>query len=288
MQTIDFFTPVVDDPYTFGQIAAANALSDVYAMGGRPVTCLNLVGFPVEQLPLTVLAEILKGGAERVAAARATLVGGHTIDDPEPKYGLAVTGLVHPQHLLANSTAQPSDLLILTKPLGIGIITTAMKRSKVPVELMEEAISVMVALNDVAAEVAMACNAHACTDITGFGLLGHLHEMALASGTTAEIWGAAVPVLAGVDALVAGGFVCGGSKANRRYAQQFATFTGVPDSMQTIFTDAITSGGLLMAVPPSSAPQALAKLHEKGVQAAAIIGQMTSGEPGMLSVRMHQ
>lgn len=285
MQTIDFFTPVVDDPFTFGQIAAANALSDVYAMGGRPLTCLNLAGFPIDRLPLEVLAEILKGGAERVSAAGATLVGGHTIDDTEPKYGLAVTGVVHPNRVLSNASAQPGDRIILTKPLGIGIITTAMKRTTVPVEMVEDAVDAMVTLNDIAAQVALEFGAHACTDVTGFGFLGHLHEMALGSGVTIEVWADRVPVIPGTHALVTDGYVCGGSKANRRYAARYTSYEDIPEDLQIIYSDAITSGGLLLAVPAHRAEAATAALHQQGVSAASIVGTVMTGEAGRLIVR---
>lgn len=284
VQTIDFFTPVVDDPYTFGQIAAANAISDVYAMGARPITCLNVAAFPVTRLPLTILAEILKGGAERVHQAGAALVGGHTIDDPEPKYGLAVTGLVHPKRILTNAGALPGDLIVLTKPLGVGIITTAMKQTTVPAAQVQAAVEAMVTLNDVAAEVAVQFNAHACTDVTGFGFLGHLREMALASRTGMEVYAGSVPLLPGTLEWASRGYLCGGSKANRRYMTQFTRYIGVSDILQAILTDAITSGGLIISFPPQVAAKALQALRERGVTTAAIVGQVVPDLPGRLRI----
>lgn len=249
-------------------------------MGGKPLTCLNLAGFPTDQLPLRVLAEILKGGAERVQIAGATLVGGHTIDDHEPKYGLAVTGIVHPQRILRNSGAQAGDLLILTKPLGIGITVTAMKRMQLPGWQVEAAVNTMVALNQKAAEVALKYGAHACTDVTGFGFLGHLHEMATGSGLSMEVWADRVPVLRGSHELAEQGFICGGSKANRSHAEQFATYVDTPETLQVILTDAITSGGLLMAIPPAQAENALSDLHQRGITEAAVVGRAVNAPSG--------
>lgn len=284
VQTVDFFTPVVDDPYTFGQIAAANALSDVYAMGGRPLTCLNIAAFPVEQLPLSVLADILRGGGERVAQAGAVVVGGHTISDPEPKYGLAVTGVVHPSRVITNAGARPGDLLVLTKPLGVGIITTALKRTSVPPEQQAAAIEAMVALNDMAAAVAVQYQAHACTDVTGFGFLGHLREMAQASQVGVEVFAASVPLLPGTLAFAEQGFICGGSRANLRHATQFATHHGVSQALQVALTDAVTSGGLIISLAERLAEAALQSLHERGITAAAVVGRVTAGHPGQLVV----
>jgi selenide, water dikinase len=204
VQTVDFFTPIVDDPYDFGRIAAANALSDVYAMGGRPLTALNLVAFPLERLGPDVLAAILRGGLDVCEEAGVTVAGGHSIDDPEPKFGLAVTGLVHPREVLTNAGGRPADALVLTKPLGVGAISTAWKRGTASPGLLAAAVAVMTELNAAAAEAARDAGAHALTDVTGFGLLGHLHSLALASGVAAEIDAAAVPAIDGVEALLSG------------------------------------------------------------------------------------
>src|SRR3954470_9301231 len=231
VQTADFFTPIVDDPYAFGRIAAANALSDVYAMGGRPVSVLNLVAFPLETLGPDVLREILRGGADAAAEAGAAVVGGHSIDDPEPKYGMAVTGVVDPDAVLTNAGGQDGDALVLTKPLGAGAVATAIKRGLADGALVDRAVAVMTALNDRAAEQARAAGAHALTDVTGFGLLGHLHELAAASGLAAEVAAAAVPAIDGVLVLLEGdAALAGGSRRNRADAETFASFAdGVPE-----------------------------------------------------------
>ncbi len=278
VQTVDFFTPIVDDPFDFGRIAATNALSDVYAMGGRPITALNLVAFPVETLGHEVLREILAGGAAVCDAAAVAIVGGHSIDDAEPKYGLAVSGTVHPDRVLTNAGGRAGDVLVLTKPLGAGAITTALKRGlEAP---LPEAVDVMTTLNRDAAAAAAAAGAHALTDVTGFGLLGHLHELALASGLAAVLDAGAVPAIAGeqVIALLAdpeGRAIAGGTRRNRRHAEGFATFTGsVPEERRWLVCDAMTSGGLLAAVPAGRA----------GELPGTVIGRLTDGPPGTISV----
>jgi len=277
VQTVDFFTPIVDDPYDFGRIAAANALSDVYAMGGTPVSALNLVAFPLERLGPEVLTEILRGGADVVAEAGAMLVGGHSIDDPEPKYGLAVTGVVHPAEVTTNAGGRPGQVLVLTKPLGVGAISTALKRGAAGPEHLGPAVAAMTTLNAAAAAAARRAGAGAVTDVTGFGLLGHLHEMALASGLAAEIEAAALPALPGVEALLRGDdAVSGGSRRNRAHAESFARFAGdVPEWHRRLATDATTSGGLLVAVPPGT----------EGEVPGAVIGRLVEGEPGTIVVR---
>src|SRR3954468_8770316 len=226
IQTVDFFTPIVDDPYAFGRIAATNALSDVYAMGGTPVTCLNLVAYPLEQLGAEVLGEILRGGADAAEAAGASIVGGHSIDDPEPKYGMAVTGTVHPDRLLSNAGGRAGDALVLTKPLGAGAVATAIKRDLADEALVERAVAVMTALNDRAADQARAAGAHALTDVSGFGLLGHVHELTAASGLAAGIAAAAVPAIDGVlELLETDAALAGGSRRNRADAETFTTFS---------------------------------------------------------------
>jgi selenide,water dikinase len=276
VQTADFFTPIVDDPYAFGRIAAANALSDVYAMGGRPVSALNLVAYPLATLGADVLREILRGGADAAAAAGAAVVGGHSIDDPEPKYGMAITGVVAPGAVLTNAGGRPGDALVLTKPLGAGAVATAIKRGLADPELVQRAVSVMTALNDRAAEQARAAGAHALTDVTGFGLLGHLHELASASGVAAEVEAAAVPAIDGaLDLFATDDALAGGSKRNRADAETFTAWTdGVPEPRRRLLCDAMTSGGLLAAVPPGR----VADIE------GAVIGRLTAGEPGTIAV----
>ena len=269
VQTVNFFTPIVDDPHTFGRIAATNALSDVYAMGGEPLSALNLVAFPLEQLGVEVLREILRGGQEVVEQAGAIILGGHSIDDAEPKYGLAVTGTVHPAEVLTNAGGHPGDLLTLSKPLGAGAIATATKRGLASPELVARGIEVMCTLNRDASRAARDAGVHALTDVTGFGLLGHLHELALASGCAAEIDAVAVPMIEGVSFE---GAIAGGTRRNRSYAETFATFTdNVNDERRWLVCDAMTSGGLLAAGPqPAMGP---------------IIGRLVDGTPGTILVR---
>jgi selenide,water dikinase len=275
--TIDFFTPIVDDPYDFGRIAAANALSDVYAMGGRPLAAMNVVAFPLERLGGDVLRDILRGGADVAIGAGAPIVGGHSIDDPEPKYGLAVTGTVHPDELITNAGARPGDALVLTKPLGVGAVVTARKRGLRDDALLADAVATMAALNDAASAAARAAGAHSMTDVTGFGLLGHLHSLALASGVAARVDAAAVPALDGVLELLEGeDAVSGGSVRNREYAATFSSFAaGVPEALRRLVCDATTSGGLLVAV----APERVAELP------GAVVGEIVGGAPGTITVR---
>jgi selenide,water dikinase len=277
VQTVDFFTPVVDHPYDFGRIAAANALSDVYAMGGRPLTALNLVAWPLERLGPDALAEVLRGGLDVVRAAGAEVVGGHSIDDPEPKYGLAVTGAVHPQRVITNAGGRAGDALVLTKPLGGGAVVTARKRGAADDELLARAVEVMTTLNAEASAAAVAAGASAMTDVTGFGLLGHLHALARESGLAAELDAAAVPALDGVEALLADdGAVSGGSRANREYAAGFASFAAdVAPWRERLVCDATTSGGLLVAISPARA----------GELPGAVVGRLVAGEPGAIRVR---
>jgi selenide,water dikinase len=278
VQTVDFFTPIVDDPYDFGRIAAANALSDVYAMGGRPLSALSLVAFPLERLGSEVLGEILRGGLDVVHSAGAMVVGGHSIDDPEPKFGLAVTGLVHPAEILTNAGGRAGDALVLTKPLGVGAISTAIKRGVPGAEaLLPAAVETMVALNDRASAAARAAGAHALTDVTGFGLLIHLHELAEASGLAAEVDAAAVPAIDGVgDLLERGEGVSGGSRRNRAHAESFTTFgPEVPEWRRRLVCDAMTSGGLLAAVPAERAADV----------PGPVVGRLVEGPAGAVSVR---
>jgi len=273
VQTVDFFTPIVDDPYAFGRIAATNALSDVYAMGGTPVSALNLVAFPLSELGPDVLREILRGGADAVAEAGASIVGGHSIDDPEPKYGLAVTGVVDPRAVLTNAGGVAGDALVLTKPLGAGTIATALKRGLASEELVARGIEVMTTLNAAASQQARAAGAHALTDVTGFGLLGHTHELAFASGCAAEIDASAVPAIDGVLELLADErALAGGSKRNRADADTFTTWGAVPDARARLVCDAMTSGGLLAAVPDAS-----------GID-GWIVGRLVDGPAGAIAV----
>ena len=275
VQSVDFITPVVDDPYTCGAVAAANSLSDIYAMGARPIFALNLVGFPTAKLPLRVLSLILQGGADKVREAGAAIVGGHSIDDPEPKYGLVVTGLVHPQKVVTNARAQVGDDLVLTKPLGLGIITTGIKHERVSAEAVDRAVRVMTTLNKSAAEAMVEVGAHACTDVTGFGLLGHLHEMTSGSGVAARISLQAVPVLPEAWALVKEGICPGGTKRNRQALEGKVTWApGITEEAQLVLCDAQTSGGLLIAVPKAKSPTLIAALQAAQTLAAARIGEI--------------
>jgi selenide, water dikinase len=276
VQTVDFFTPVVDDPYDFGRIAAANALSDVYAMGGRPLTALNLVAWPLEQLGAGALGEVLRGGLDVVRAAGAEVVGGHSIDDPEPKYGLAVTGAVHPDRVITNAGGRAGDALVLTKPLGVGAVVTARKRGQADEALLARAVETMVALNAAAGAAAVAAGASAMTDVTGFGLLGHLHGLAAESGVAAQVDASAVPALDGVELVLEDErAVSGGSRRNREYAEGFASFaTGVAPWRARLVCDATTSGGLLVAVDPARA----------GELPGAVVGRLVAGDPGAIAV----
>ena len=287
VQTVDFFTPVVDDPYDFGRIAAANAFSDIYAMGGRPLTALNIVCFPTDTLPLELLGRILQGGAETARLAGASIVGGHTIDDPEPKYGMAVTGLVRPGTQLTNAGAMPGDLLVLTKPLGTGVIATAVKQEKAGPESIEAATASMAALNRSAAEVARERNLRALTDVTGFGLLGHLSEMCRASGVSAELWYERLPFLPGAAELAEAGVVPGGTKRNLEYSEQWTIFASeLAPWERLLVADAQTSGGLIMAVPTAAVDATVRSLADRGSQAAAVIGRVIAQSDPLIRVEM--
>jgi len=282
VETVDFFTPVVDDPFLFGRIAAANALSDIWAMGARPLFALNLVAFPVSRLPLEMLGEILRGGADAAAEAGVPVLGGHSIDDPEPKYGMAVTGLVHPDRVLRNVGARPGDRLLLTKPLGSGIVTTAIKRGIAERSLVDAAVRVMAGLNRTAGEILAASGGvHALTDVTGFGLLGHAWEMAEGSGVLVRLRLDDVPMLDGVRALAAEDVVPGGSKANLAWVAPHVRFDeGVGPVGWEILADAQTNGGLLAALGPSTFEETLRALRLAGVQASAI-GEVFAGDAGI-------
>jgi selenide,water dikinase len=283
--TTDFFTPIVDSPYDFGRVAAANALSDVYAMGGRPLAALNLVGFPEDTLQPEVLGEILRGGAEKAGEAGIDLVGGHTIRTDEPIYGLAVTGIVHPNKVITNAGARPGDLLVLTKPLGVGIITTAAKQDVDVRGAIGAAIELMATLNRGACDAMQDVGVHAATDVTGFGLLGHLRNMTKASGCSATIWLDAVPVLDAARDYVRNGIAPGGTHANRRFLRDSVLFEqDVDEHAQLVLCDAQTSGGMLIAVSPERVETLKAALAAKSAPAAAVIGRLEEGAAGSARV----
>lgn len=276
--TTDFFTPVVDDPFLFGRIAAANALSDVYAMGGTPIFALSLVSFPVGTLPGEQLGQILAGAAQVCAEAGIDIVGGHSIDDPEPKFGLAVTGTVHPNRVLSNAGARPGDRLVLTKPLGAGIATTAIKRG-IASPAIDEAIQAMATLNRAAGEVFAESRVHALTDVTGFGLLGHLWNVAEGSGLVAIIDSDRVPLHPGVEALAREGVVPGGSRRNLEDVARHVSFAdALPEWKRLVLADAQTNGGLLAAVSEADVEAILERLAEKGVR-GVVIGELREGAP---------
>lgn len=280
VQTVDFFTPIVDDPYAFGQVAAANALSDVYAMGGKPLTVLNIVAFPISTLEKKVLADILRGAADKVEEAGAALVGGHSIDDPEPKFGLAVTGIVHPERVRRNAGAKPGDKLILTKPIGVGITTTALKRGLLSEAEIERVTAVMTTLNKQAAEIMSKYDVHGCTDVTGFGLLGHASEMAKGSEVGLTIYAEQVPFLGRVRDLAEQGAVPGGTKNNFAHLEGSVSFDARLDQVsQWMLCDAVTSGGLLIAVDSNAAEALLQDLKEHGVE-ASMIGEANTEQAG--------
>ena len=284
VQTVDFFTPVVDDPYDFGRIAAANALSDVYAMGGTPLTALNVVAFPVEQLGTEILARILEGGSAVAAQAGVVIVGGHTVKDDEPKYGLAVTGTITPNRVVRNGGARPGDLLLLSKPVGTGILTTARKRDLIDDAALEPAIAQMVRLNDRAARAMLAHGAHGATDITGYGVIGHAGEMARASGVALAIDARKVPLLDGVLELIARDAVPGGTRDNLAEHAAFTTYADdVGEALRIVLSDAQTSGGLLIAISADGARRVLDELADLGT--AAIVGEVLDGPPGTVIVR---
>lgn len=277
IQTLDFFTPVVDDPFVFGQIAAANSLSDIYAMGGEPVLALNIVCFP-KCLHLDVLKDILLGGADRVKEAGALLVGGHTVQDDEPKYGLSVMGLVHPDRVVTNSGARPGDVLVLTKPLGTGIINTAIKADLVSHEIYKSAVDVMIALNRDAARAMQQVGAKGCTDITGFGLVGHCMEMAEASGVSIRLRKDKIPVLEGARELARMGMVPAGAYSNKSYAGGRVNLKGVETDLEDIVFDPQTSGGLLISMPEDKAERFLGLLSPETVRRCAVIGEVRERE----------
>ena len=283
MQTVDFFTPIVDDPFDWGRIAAANAFSDVYAMGGRPITALNLVAWPVKELPLDLLADVLEGGATVAREAGVAVVGGHSIHDAEPKYGMAVTGLIDPERIVRNSTIRPGDRLFLTKPLGLGIISTAIKAGTATPDQLAAAVATMTTLNAGAADAMLEAGASAATDVTGFGLLGHLQIALAASGVAARLDASAVPLLPGTLELAVQGTVPSGTKANRLFVAPSTDWGDLSMPEQLVLADAQTSGGLLIAIAADRADALREALRDRGI-AAAEIGVAEDGAPGTISV----
>ena len=283
--TTDFFTPIVDDPHWYGQIAATNALSDVYAMGGRPLTALNLVGIPADIVPLEMVNQIVRGGAEKIQQAKCVLIGGHTIRIPEPVFGYAITGMVSPKHMMTNAKARPGDSLVLTKPLGTGIITTGIKRGLTPPELERKVIEVMTHLNTVGADVAERGLVQAAVDVTGFGLLSHLGAMCASSKVGAEIDAASVPAISReVFNLIAANCIPGGSRDNLAYANEFTDWEGVSDAQKTLLTDAQTSGGLLLCVPQKNLKTVLKQLAKVHTLCAAVIGRIVKSSKPRIRV----
>jgi selenide,water dikinase len=283
--TTDFFTPIVDRPYDFGAVAAANALSDVYAMGSTPLMALSIVGFPDAALPPKVLVDILKGAADKAAEADIAIVGGHTIKSEEPIFGLAVIGKVRPDRVLSNDKARPGDVLILTKPLGLGIITTAAKNNEDKLDAIDEAIRVMKTLNRIASEAYVDFDVHALTDITGFGLLGHLRNIVAASKVGAQVYFDRVPVLQAARQYVQAGIYPGGTNANHKFLADWVRYdSDITKEDQLLLCDAQTSGGLLAAVVPDQADEVVASLHARDVRDAVVIGQITADKPGQIVV----
>lgn len=283
--TVDFITPVVDDPETFGAIAAANAISDVYAMGGEPQAALAVCGFPSDRLPLSVLERIVRGGRDKAAEAGCAVVGGHTIKDAELKYGLCVIGAVDPARVLAQTHARPGDALVLTKPLGFGVASQAIKQQALAAADLAEVSRLMTTLNRAAKDAALAAGARAATDVTGFGLLGHLHNLLAASGVAARLRAGAVPVLAFARELARQGLVPGGSRNNLGAAAPYTRWDEAVDEVdRLLLADAQTSGGLLLAVPGDRAAALIADLQRRGVPAHAVIGEVVTGPPGEIQV----
>jgi selenide,water dikinase len=286
VQSVDVFTPVVDDPYAFGEIAAANSVSDIYAMGGRPLTALSIVAFPIERLSPRIMNRMLQGGIDKLREAGVALLGGHSIKDREIKFGFAVTGVVDPRRMTVNSKARPGDVLVLTKPLGTGTLSFARQIGRAPAEGLAQAERSMRELNRAAAEVMTAFGVTTATDITGFGLAGHLGEIAAQSGVEVEVYGSAIPVFGGVMDLIREGVVSGAVERNREYASRFVRRRkGAGEELEALLYDPQTSGGLLIAVRKSRAAALLAALRDKGVLSAAVIGRVTRKAPPRIVLR---
>lgn len=277
VQTLDFITPIVDDPYAFGSIAAANAVSDIYAMGATPITALNIVGYPAAQIEPSLVAQILQGGYDKLAEANVAVIGGHTIDNPSLIYGLTVTGVVHPERVVTNAGAKVGDLLVLTKPLGTGAINHGIKQDKTSPELVAKAVEVMTTLNKAASEAMVEVGVNACTDVTGFGLLGHLYEMIAASGVGARVFASKVPLLDGVLDLIEQKIFPGGARANKRFADTFTRWhESVPEPMRIALCDPQTSGGLLISVPREKVDALMEAMEKRGVKWAAVVGEIVA------------
>lgn len=287
VQTLDYFTPIVKDPYIFGQIAATNALSDVYAMGGRPITAMNIICFPAGSMDLSILSDILRGGMDKLKEAGVSLLGGHSlIDKTEVKYGLAVTGLVHPKKILTNAKVKVGDKLILTKPIGTGILNNCFKREMLDNETEEEIIRAMTTLNKKSSEIALTVGVHACTDITGFGLVGHLAEMIEQGNCGLEIEYSSVPLFSRTEEFAKMGVDPPGSQRNRKFREcMLEVISDLPEWKRWILFDAQTSGGLVFSVSPQKAERLLKKLHKEGIKEAAIIGKVVKEPKGKILVR---
>jgi selenide, water dikinase len=285
IQTVDFFTPIVDDPYAFGQIAAANALSDVYAMGGTPKTAMNLVAFPVKEMDISILRRIIQGGVDKLTEAGVVLLGGHSIEDRELKYGLSVTGFVHPQRVLTKKNLQAGDRLVLTKPLGTGIVNTAVKAGMAPAGLVEYVTHLMALLNRSAAEIMSGFEIHACTDVTGFGLLGHLAEMVFGSGMAVRVFSQKVPVIPEALEYASMGLIPAGAYKNKEFRESMVTFADtVERSRRDVLFDPQTSGGLLISVKADQSMKLVAALKKAGIGDAAEIGEVLHGQEEKIRV----
>lgn len=285
VQTLDFFTPIVDDPYIFGQVAAANALSDVYAMGGKAIVAMNIICFPIKKMDISILQEILRGGLDKMREAEVLLVGGHSVEDDELKYGLSVTGVVHPAKVLTNRGAREGDKLILTKPLGTGIINTALKGEMAEEDLVAKSIKCMSSLNRKAAELMTSVEVHSCTDVTGFGFLGHACEMIEGTDVGMVIYSSSVPFFHEIQEFVEMGMVPGGLHRNREFRMHMVEVDSqCPDWMIDILFDPQTSGGLLFSLPSQQAEGLLKKMHEEGIKEAAIVGEVVSEPKGKIRV----
>ncbi len=286
IQTVDFFTPIVNDPYDFGRIAAVNSLSDVYAMGGKPLTCMNIVCFPIKDMDKMILRSILDGGLEMINAAGAVMVGGHSVEDPELKYGLSVTGIVHPEHFLTNAGARPGDMLVLTKPLGTGILATALKGRMLDEATTRRVTEIMATLNRGAAEAMGETGVNACTDVTGFGLLGHALGMAKGSKVSIRIYAERVPVIPEARQFVSMGMIPAGSHLNERFCSKHLDIAPSVDPLSVnIFADAQTSGGLLISVPRAKCDDLVARLIERQTPCAEVVGEVLDGPAGVIQIR---
>lgn len=286
VQTVDFFAPIVNNPYSFGQIAAANAISDIYAMGAKPIFALNVVAFPEKSLPKVVLKQILKGAGDKAAEAGIEILGGHTVKDDEPKFGMTVSGIVHPDKILDNAHAKAGDVIILTKPLGTGIITTGMKKERINADIEKRAIENMILLNKTAAEVVARFPVNSCTDVTGFGLLGHLSEMTFGSKIDAEVYFNKLPFIKGLFDLPIEDLIAGGTRNNKKFVENRVHYDeNFSELEKLIINDAQTSGGLLVSVPEQFAGDFIAQCKEKGLLSACIIGKMTNKGKGIIEVK---